>query len=95
MEILFRRFGKELLESKVNEFMSQDEDGDNDITFTEFLHMDNRSDKAGTAKTPGFLMSQGIVKQSKEENARLMQAVANQQLKAQKSRERNYGKPLL
>ena len=53
MEILFRRFGKELLESKVNEFMSQDEDGDNDITFTEFLHMDHRSDKAGQAKHPG------------------------------------------
>ena len=89
MEILFRRFGKELLESKVNEFMSQDEDGDNDITFTEFLHMDKKSDKAGTAKHPGFLLSQGIVKTTKDENGKLFQAVADQQTKYQKQRERN------
>ena len=75
MEILFRRFGKELLESKVNEFMSQDEDGDNDITFTEFLHMDMRSDKEGTPKHPGLLVSQGVVKTTREENGRLLQAV--------------------
>ena len=42
MEILFRRFGKEQLEAKVAEFMQNDEDGDNDISFTEFLEMDHR-----------------------------------------------------
>ena len=46
MEILFRRFGKDLLESKVNEFMSKDEDGDQDITFTEFTNMDLKSRRA-------------------------------------------------
>ena len=89
MEILFRRFGKELLESKVNEFMSQDEDGDNDITFTEFLHMDNRSDKAGNTKDPGFLLSRGLVAQTKEQNAMLLQKVTDAQIKAQNSRERH------
>ena len=42
MEILFRRFGRDLLEEKVDEFMQNDEDGDNDISFTEFLEMDHR-----------------------------------------------------
>ena len=62
MEILFRRFGKELLESKVNEFMGKDEDGDNDITFTEFLHMDSNGAKGQQSKHPGFHLSQGVVK---------------------------------
>lgn len=52
MEILFRRFGKEQLESKVNEFMSQDEDGDSDITFTEFINMDLKSRRATRGTTP-------------------------------------------
>jgi Ca2+-binding EF-hand superfamily protein len=52
MEILFRRFGKEQLESKVNEFMSQDEDGDSDITFTEFISMDLKSRRATRGTTP-------------------------------------------
>ena len=43
MEILFRRFGRDLLEEKVDEFMQNDEDGDNTITFTEFLQ-DQRND---------------------------------------------------
>ena len=29
-----------------------------DITFTEFLHMDRRNDKAGTSKSAGFRLSQ-------------------------------------
>ena len=45
MEILFRRFGKDLLESKVKEFMHKDEDESKDITFTEFLHMGKRTDE--------------------------------------------------
>ena len=75
MEILFRRFGKDLLESKVNEFMSQDEDGDNDITFTEFLHMDRRNDKVGTNRSAGFRLSHGIVQTTRNENKRLLQSV--------------------
>ncbi len=55
MEILFRRFGKDLLESKVKEFMDQDEDESKDITFTEFLQMDRRtfrSDRGPEAPSP-------------------------------------------
>jgi len=36
MEILFRRFGKEQLEERTNEFFKHDTDGDNAISFTEF-----------------------------------------------------------
>ena len=50
MEILFRRFGKEQLEARVNEFMSNDEDADKLISFTEFLHMDQKNDVAGEAQ---------------------------------------------
>jgi len=59
MEILFRRFGKEQLESKVNEFMSQDEDGDSDITFTEFINMDLKSRRATRGTTPSDGESRG------------------------------------
>ena len=36
MEILFRRFGKEQLEERTNEFFKHDTDGDNAISFAEF-----------------------------------------------------------
>ena len=36
MEILFRRFGKEQLEERTNEFFKHDSDGDNNISFHEF-----------------------------------------------------------
>mmetsp|Transcript_72743 Transcript_72743/g.199589 ORF Transcript_72743/g.199589 Transcript_72743/m.199589 type:complete len:200 (-) Transcript_72743:240-839(-) len=36
MEILFRRFGKDQLEERTNEFFKHDTDGDNAISFTEF-----------------------------------------------------------
>ena len=36
MEILFRRFGKDQLEEKTNEFFKHDIDGDNAISFAEF-----------------------------------------------------------
>lgn len=71
MEILFRRFGKDMLESKVNEFMANDEDGDHSITFTEFLNMEKRNDSAGIAKHPGFRLSSGILQTTKTENDRL------------------------
>ena len=59
MEILFRRFGKDSLESKVNAFMANDADKDATISFTEFLAMDRRNDTAGTMKHPGGLASSG------------------------------------
>jgi len=75
MEILFRRFGKEMLEDKVKEFMAQDEDGDNDITFTEFLHMDQKNDTQRMRKEPGFSLSQGMVDTTRRENRKLLAAV--------------------
>jgi calmodulin len=36
MEILFRRFGKDQLEERTNEFFKHDTDGDNAISFAEF-----------------------------------------------------------
>ena len=36
MEILFRRFGKEQLEERTNDFFKHDTDGDNAISFAEF-----------------------------------------------------------
>ena len=72
MEILFRRFGKEQLEARVNEFMSNDEDADKEISFTEFLHMDSKNDIAGTSKHPGFRLSAGMLATTKQENERLL-----------------------
>ena len=84
MEILFRRFGKEQLEAKVNEFFGQDEDGDNEVTFTEFLNVACGGDTVKTAKTPSLMLSQGIIKRSLEENQKLLKLVANQQAAALK-----------
>merc|ERR1712060_539762 len=36
MEILFRRFGKDQLEQRTNDFFKNDTDGDNEISFCEF-----------------------------------------------------------
>ena len=36
MEILFRRFGKDQLEQRTNDFFKHDTDGDNTISFQEF-----------------------------------------------------------
>ena len=36
MEILFRRFGKDQLEERTNDFFKHDTDGDNAISFAEF-----------------------------------------------------------
>ena len=72
MEILFRRFGKEQLEARVNEFMGHDEDDDKSISFTEFLHMDQKNDLAGTSKHPGFRLSSGMLQTTRQENERLL-----------------------
>ena len=78
MEILFRRFGKDQLEAKVNEFFGQDEDGDNEVTFTEFLVVACSSEPS-QAKTPSLRLSQNTVKASLEENQRLLKIVADHQ----------------
>jgi len=36
MEIMYRRFGKEMLEERTNDFFKLDLDGDNEINFAEF-----------------------------------------------------------
>ena len=75
MEILFRRFGREALESKLNEFMANDEDGDQDITFSEFLHMDERNVKSGAAMHPSMKLAQSVVDTTRAENKKLIQAL--------------------
>ena len=52
MDILYRRFGKDQLESKVSEFMSKDVDGDMDITFSEFASMDIKSRRMARGTQP-------------------------------------------
>ena len=54
MEILFRRFGKEDLEQRTNEFFKHDLDGDNNISFMEFQKQMNsirpkKREKTGNA----------------------------------------------
>ena len=61
--------------------MANDEDGDSDITFTEFLHMDKRNDKSGTSQHPGFKLSAGILQTTKAENERLMKSLAGQDIR--------------
>ena len=68
MEILFRRFGKEQLEARVNEFMSNDEDADKEISFWDSAWMKN--DIAGTS-TQAWL-SAGMLATTKQENERLL-----------------------
>ena len=74
MEIMFRRFGRDLVEEKVDEFMLNDEDGDNTITFTEFLHMDQRNDTQ-KSKKGHFKYSRGLVETTLEEDRRLLAQV--------------------
>ena len=75
MEILFRRFGKDQLETKVNEFMQHDEDNDRELSFSEFLHMDRKNDIAGTMKHPGFRLSAGMLATTRAENAKLLKQI--------------------
>ena len=74
MEILFRRFGKEQLEAHVNEFMTYDINADKEISFGEFLAMDEKNDIAGTASHPGFKLSKGMMATTKTENERLLKS---------------------
>ena len=74
MEILFRRFGKEQLEARVNEFMTYDINADKEISFGEFLAMDEKNDIAGTASHPGFKLSKGMMATTKTENERLLKS---------------------
>merc|ERR1711904_733869 len=57
MEILFRRFGKEMLEEKTNEFFQNDDDGDANISFQEFQKQMNtmRPRKKEVYKSPGLV----------------------------------------
>ena len=48
------------------------QDGDKDISFTEFLKMDQKNDLAGTSKHPGFRLSAGMLATTQEENKRLL-----------------------
>ena len=48
------------------------QDGDKDISITEFLKMDQKNDLAGTSKHPGFRLSAGMLATTKEENKRLL-----------------------
>ena len=48
------------------------QDSDKEISFTEFLHMDQKNDLAGTSKHPGFRLSAGMLATTKEENKRLL-----------------------
>ena len=48
------------------------QDGDKDISITEFLKMAQKNDLAGTSKHPGFRLSAGMLATTKEENKRLL-----------------------
>jgi len=72
MEVLFRRFGKAKLEEKTNEFMTHDADRDKEISFGEFVIMDQKNDSSGTSLHPGFKVSAGILSTTKAENKRLL-----------------------
>ena len=54
--------------------MQNDEDGDNTITFTEFLHMDQRNDTQ-KSKKGHFKYSRGLVETTLEEDRRLLAQV--------------------
>ena len=75
MEILFRRFGKDQLEARVNDFMTHDVNADKEISFSEFLAMDAKNDVAGTAKHPGFKLSAGMLQTTRQENQRLLRQI--------------------
>ena len=71
MEILYRRFGKDTLEQKVNEFMALDTDDDDEpsIGFAEYMVGINRLSQI---PDPGFKISQGMVLTTKEEIRKLI-----------------------
>lgn len=72
MEILFRRFGKEGLESRVEAFMNADDDGDKSISFSEFLKMNAKTDPSVTSSDKEFRLSREIINTTRQERALLM-----------------------
>ena len=72
MEILYQRFGKEDLETRVQEFMSNDVDADKSISLTEFLDMMKRSDAVASSEEPSSKLSAGILAATKAEHNLLM-----------------------
>ena len=72
MEHLCRRFGKEAFEAKVAEFMRHDADGNNDISFSEFLQMDRKHEHEMLRKHAGFRFAQALVDTTKQENDRIL-----------------------
>ena len=65
-------YTSEYKQHRVNEFMLHDEDADKEISFTEFLKMDQKNDLAGTSKHPGFRLSAGMLQTTRQENDRLL-----------------------
>lgn len=63
MEILFRRFGKEELEERTNDFFKHDTDGDNNISFQEFQKQMNTI-RPGKRMEPRALSSVASAKSS-------------------------------
>ncbi len=55
--------------------MTHDTNSDAEISFSEFLVMDQKNDIAGTAKHPGFKLSAGMVETTKKENERLLKQI--------------------
>ena len=72
MEILYQRFGKEDLEQRVQEFMSNDVDQDKSISLTEFLDMMKRSDAVASSEEPSSKLSAGILAATRAEHNLLM-----------------------
>jgi hypothetical protein len=55
---------------------ARSQDSDKEISFTEFLTMDQKNDLAGTSKHPGFKLSAGMLATTQEENRRLLRQIA-------------------
>lgn len=92
MEILYQRFGKEDLERRVEEFMSNDVDQDKSISLTEFLDMMKRSDAVATSEDPGSKLSAGILAATRAERALLMRRLGQNQAPLGSPRGRAGGK---
>lgn len=76
MEILFRRMGNDQVDGMVKEFMKQDIDGDNGVTFAEYLVMEKKSQDQLMRSHPSLRYSQSLVEDTKMENRRVLKGVA-------------------
>ena len=72
LEHLCRRFGQEAFEAKMAEFMRHDADGNNAISFSEFLQMDRKHEHEMLRKHAGFRFAQALVNTTKQENDRIL-----------------------